>query len=144
MLVRDWPLKEGEFIIKWEAENFRQKLVGGKNNYELQNRIAVVTGAGSGLGRSVAIGLARAGAFVALVDIDTKAIEETTVIIKKELPHNSVTGIRLWTLYGLASRYSFLPCSVPSECFGFCMRNRCIKERAKTFYSVNEIVECNS
>ena len=44
---------------------------------ELQGRIAVVTGAGSGLGRSIAIGLAKAGAMVALVDIDKKEAQQT-------------------------------------------------------------------
>jgi len=55
------------------------------NRDELKNRVAVVTGAGSGLGRSIAIGLARAGSIIGLVDIDTKAVEQTSRIIKKEL-----------------------------------------------------------
>jgi len=53
---------------------------------ELKNRVAAVTGAGSGLGRSIAIGLARAGAIIALLDIDKKSAQETQTIIKKELP----------------------------------------------------------
>ena len=56
------------------------------NRDELKNHVAVVTGAGSGLGRSIAIGLARAGAIIGLVDIDTKAVEQASEIIKKELP----------------------------------------------------------
>ncbi|MBU8902030.1 MAG: SDR family oxidoreductase, partial [Victivallales bacterium] len=47
--------------------------------------IAVVTGAGSGLGRSIAIGLAKAGAMVALADIDEKAALQTAKIIADEL-----------------------------------------------------------
>jgi NAD(P)-dependent dehydrogenase (short-subunit alcohol dehydrogenase family) len=42
----------------------------------------VVTGAGSGLGRSIAIGLARTGAIIALVDIDRKTVEETAKKIR--------------------------------------------------------------
>ena len=75
--------RQQKFINNWESEAFRKKLVSGVGGQgsgvssELQNRIAVVTGAGSGLGRSIAIGLAKAGAMVALVDIDKKAAEET-------------------------------------------------------------------
>ena len=68
--------QEQDFINKWEAEAFRKNLAAGSVQGELQGRIAVVTGAGSGLGRSIAIGLAKAGAMVALVDIDKKEAQE--------------------------------------------------------------------
>jgi 3-oxoacyl-[acyl-carrier protein] reductase len=41
----------------------------------LQNHIAVVTGAGSGIGRAIALGYAREGAEVVLLDINAKAAE---------------------------------------------------------------------
>jgi 3-oxoacyl-[acyl-carrier protein] reductase len=41
----------------------------------LQNHIAVVTGAGSGIGRAIALGYAREGAQVSLLDINAKAAE---------------------------------------------------------------------
>ena len=41
----------------------------------LQNRIAIVTGAGSGLGKSIAIGLLRAGAMVGFMDIETMVVK---------------------------------------------------------------------
>jgi NAD(P)-dependent dehydrogenase (short-subunit alcohol dehydrogenase family) len=41
----------------------------------LKNHIAVVTGAASGIGRAIAIGYAREGAQVSLLDIDAKAAE---------------------------------------------------------------------
>lgn len=44
---------------------------------ELAGRLALVTGAGSGLGRSIALGLARAGACVGLADVDLKGAEAT-------------------------------------------------------------------
>jgi NAD(P)-dependent dehydrogenase (short-subunit alcohol dehydrogenase family) len=53
---------------------------------DLKCKRAVITGAGSGLGRSVAAGLSRAGAMVGLLDIDGKSAEEASAIIKKELP----------------------------------------------------------
>ena len=53
---------------------------------ELKDKRAIVTGAGSGLGKSIAIGLSRAGARVGLFDIDGKSAGETEAVIKKELP----------------------------------------------------------
>jgi 3-oxoacyl-[acyl-carrier protein] reductase len=41
----------------------------------LQNHIAVVTGAGSGIGRAIALGYAREGAQVVLLDMNAKAAE---------------------------------------------------------------------
>lgn len=52
----------------------------------LSGRLAVVTGAGSGLGRSIALGLARAGANVALADIDAPGAAETAQMIAAESP----------------------------------------------------------
>ena len=61
---------------------------------ELKDKRAVVTGAGSGLGRSIAIGLSRAGARVGLFDIDGKSVGETEAIIKKELPQTEAAAMR--------------------------------------------------
>ena len=43
----------------------------------LENHIAVVTGAGSGIGRAIAVGYAREGATVAVLDINGEAARET-------------------------------------------------------------------
>jgi len=69
--------RQRDFINQWESEAFRMKVAGGQAAGELYGRIAAVTGAGSGLGRSIAVGLAKAGASVALLDIDEKAVKET-------------------------------------------------------------------
>lgn len=92
--------REQAFINTWESEAFRRKLVSGECKGELNNRIAVVTGAGSGLGRSLSLGLARAGALVALAEIDEKAAQETAGIISAERSKNQVKVV---------------PCDVTSE-----------------------------
>jgi 3-oxoacyl-[acyl-carrier protein] reductase len=49
----------------------------------LQNHIAVVTGAGSGIGRAIASGYAREGARVVLLDINAKAAAEAAKEIRE-------------------------------------------------------------
>ena len=51
---------------------------------DLQGKVAVVTGAGEGIGRAVAIKLARHGATVIVGDINPLSSEETVSLIKKE------------------------------------------------------------
>jgi NAD(P)-dependent dehydrogenase (short-subunit alcohol dehydrogenase family) len=82
--IRALTKREQDFISNWESEAFRKRLVTSQREGGLKNRIAIVTGAGSGLGRSIGVGLARAGAMVALVDVDKKAAEGTTALIEKE------------------------------------------------------------
>ncbi|MCC7275985.1 MAG: SDR family oxidoreductase [Alphaproteobacteria bacterium] len=50
----------------------------------LSGRIALVTGAGNGIGRASALCLARAGAAVALVDIEGDAVEGVAEAVRKE------------------------------------------------------------
>jgi len=48
----------------------------------LQNHIAVITGAGSGIGRAIALGYAREGAAVATLDINGEPAAETAKMIR--------------------------------------------------------------
>jgi NAD(P)-dependent dehydrogenase (short-subunit alcohol dehydrogenase family) len=60
---------------------------------ELKDKIAIVTGAGSGLGKSIAIGVARAGANVAVLDLNEEEANKTCEIIGNELPGNKSAPI---------------------------------------------------
>ena len=50
----------------------------------LKNKVAIITGAGSGIGRASAILFAREGAQVVCVDVDEPSVKETVDIINQE------------------------------------------------------------
>jgi 3-oxoacyl-[acyl-carrier protein] reductase len=52
------------------------------NGHDLKGEIALVTGAGSGIGREVARTLSQEGAFLALMDIDEAGLKETSNLIQ--------------------------------------------------------------
>src|SRR5437870_3950628 len=52
--------------------------------FSLQNKIALVTGAGSGIGAAIAETFARAGSFVFVTDCDEKSGRETTDRLKAQ------------------------------------------------------------
>ena len=58
--------------------------------FSLQGKTAFVTGASRGIGRSVAVSLAEAGADVALVGRDTAALEETLHAVQASGPGPSL------------------------------------------------------
>ena len=48
------------------------------------SKVAVITGAGSGIGRHLSIQMAEQGARVALADVSTKGLEETKLLIEEK------------------------------------------------------------
>jgi len=60
---------------------------------DLKDRVAVVTGAGSGLGRSIGVGLAGVGAIAALLDIDAESVQQTVTIIEQQLPQSQTMAV---------------------------------------------------
>lgn len=49
----------------------------------LENKIAIVTGAGGGIGRAISVQFAANGASVVCVDIDAKILEETVAVVNQ-------------------------------------------------------------
>src|SRR5271168_405124 len=49
--------------------------------FSLQDRVAVVTGAGSGIGQRISLGFAGCGAAVVLVDINEAGLDETAKML---------------------------------------------------------------
>ena len=62
-----------------------------------EGRVAAITGAGSGMGRSLAVALARRGCEVAVSDIDERGLDETVRLVEGARPRASlrVTSRRL-------------------------------------------------
>ena len=58
---------------------------------DLEAKLALVTGGGSGLGRAIAVGLARRGAQVVVADVDGEAAEQTCATLR-------ATGSLAWPL----------------------------------------------
>jgi len=66
------------FLRGWEVERFRRQAATGQvDGHDLAGKVAVVTGAGSGIGRGLSLFLTRQGAHVVLADIDDEGVRET-------------------------------------------------------------------
>ncbi|MDX6392255.1 MAG: hypothetical protein QOJ73_3318 [Streptosporangiaceae bacterium] len=59
---------------------------------DLSGKVALVTGAGSGIGRAAAVRFAAAGARVGITDVDAAALDETAALVADDDAVLSVTG----------------------------------------------------
>jgi len=81
--VRGLSAQAVQHIHDSEVEAYRRGVVlGERETSPLAGQVALVSGAGSGLGRGIAIGLAKKGVHVVLADIDYDAAGETQRRIK--------------------------------------------------------------
>jgi NAD(P)-dependent dehydrogenase (short-subunit alcohol dehydrogenase family)/rhamnose utilization protein RhaD (predicted bifunctional aldolase and dehydrogenase) len=72
--VHNLSQASADFIINWEAEHYRARALDA-GLAPLTGKVALITGAASGLGRSIAQGLVAAGAAGAFCDIDDQGAE---------------------------------------------------------------------
>ncbi|HHN47064.1 MAG TPA: SDR family oxidoreductase [Planctomycetes bacterium] len=90
--VRSMCRRDAEYVASWEAEKYRMTL-HDKAGGLLKNRTALVTGAGSGLGRAIALGFLRAGALVAFVDVSSERLADALGEAEKAVGAGRAVGI---------------------------------------------------
>src|SRR3954466_8654047 len=61
--------------------------------HDFNGKVAVVTGAGSGIGRGIAVAFAREGARIVAVDVDVEGLEGTAKIVRDDEGGDIVTEI---------------------------------------------------
>lgn len=79
-------------------------------------KVAVVTGAGSGMGRALAIRLASAGCNLALIDVQAAALEETAMLAVDSARGAGVTILCTRGLIDVADRQALEAFAVDVEC----------------------------
>ncbi|MBA1147645.1 SDR family NAD(P)-dependent oxidoreductase [Ectothiorhodospiraceae bacterium WFHF3C12] len=62
---------------------------------ELEDKVAVITGGGSGLGRELALGCARRGMKLVLADVDESGMQETVTEVEKAAPGTGTATMKV-------------------------------------------------
>ena len=82
--LRPMEPKMVDFIANWEVESYRSKVaLKGAEAKKFTGKIAIVTGGAKGLGKEIALTLAKEGASVIIADMDIKNSESTVNEILK-------------------------------------------------------------
>lgn len=83
-----------------DANDKKSQYDAGTSSLELGGRLALVTGAASGIGRSVAMGLARENVTVIVADINTTGGPETVSMLPSTYDHiNFVREFWEWNVF---------------------------------------------
>lgn len=85
------------FIENWEVEAYRKKVAAasGSGSGRAKGKVAIVTGAAQGFGLEISQGLARAGAHVALTDLNEQAAVSEGDQLSAELGKGRAVGMSI-------------------------------------------------
>ncbi len=86
--------EDTDFIMNWEVESYRRKLIEGAGQAQLANKVAVVTGGAQGFGKGIVEGLLGEGCDVAVLDMNAETGKQTVNALKKGLKGNDVVFVR--------------------------------------------------
>jgi NAD(P)-dependent dehydrogenase (short-subunit alcohol dehydrogenase family) len=81
-LLIERPRPAGETVEHATSGNHSNRLEG-MYTVRFENRTAIITGAGSGIGRAIACRFAKEGADIAIADINLKGSEETAAMVRE-------------------------------------------------------------
>lgn len=84
--------RDRRFIENWEVEAYRRQVAATAVGGPVASKIAVVTGAAQGFGLEIAQGLARAGAHVALTDINAEGARSAAAALSEQVGEGRAMG----------------------------------------------------
>jgi NAD(P)-dependent dehydrogenase (short-subunit alcohol dehydrogenase family)/nicotinamidase-related amidase len=82
--------------VRSNEQIFRMFGLGGSTHGELQDKVALVTGAARGIGEQIARTFAREGAYVVVADVNNEGGQRVAADVGGEFKHFDVTSERRW------------------------------------------------